>query len=93
MKPQLTDAEFDELKRVRDDAIRTLVHEVCEQEGWDPTRASFHSSDMSGCYCACPDGPCQHKWDGPDREEYCMVSKTCSRCGTVAAYHDMRCMP
>jgi hypothetical protein len=93
MKPRPTDAEFDELKRIRDEAIRKQVLKICEREGWDPAQTSFHASHMDGCYCACPNGPCQHIWNGPDyiSEDQCMVSVTCSRCSAVAAYHDMRC--
>jgi len=33
---------------------------------------------------------CDHKWDGPDFESENMSSATCSVCGMVAIYHDMR---
>lgn len=96
MKPRPTDAEFDALKKRRDDALQQIFEGVCKKEGLDPKETMFHASHSGGCYCACPDGPCQHIWDGPDgpehTEEY-MSSATCSRCGTVAMYHDMRCAP
>jgi hypothetical protein len=95
MKPRPTDAEFEELKRKRDESVRRSVAKICEEEGWDPAQTSFHASHHDGCYCDCPDGPCQHVWDGPDytSDDQCMVSVTCSRCGAVCAYHDMRCAP
>lgn len=93
MKPRLTDAEFEELKRKRNEATREMVKKLCEEQGWDPTKTSFHASHSDGCYCACPDGPCQHQWDGPDYIEEGMVSVTCSRCGAPAIYHDMRVGP
>lgn len=95
MTTRPSDEEFDELKRKRDEAIRAIVKAVCEEEGWDASEVKFHSPDMSGCYCACPDGPCQHVWDGAQytSEDECMFSATCSRCGAVAAYHDLRCAP
>ena len=43
------------------------------------------------CKCQCPDGPCEHKWDGPD-EEFDGgrgVSVTCSRCGMSAFQHSL----
>lgn len=91
MKPRPTDAEFEELKRKRDEAVRATVIATCEKMGWDPSKTSFHASHMHGCYCACPDGPCQHKWDGPTVEEENMVDTTCSLCGASAFSHDLRC--
>ena len=95
MKPRPTDAEFDELKRKRDESVRATVQRICEEQGWDPAKAHVHASHTGGCYCACPDGPCQHVWDGLEylSEDECLSSVTCSRCGAVAAYHDMRCAP
>jgi hypothetical protein len=92
-RPRPTDAEFEELKRVRDVAIAETVRAACERLGWDPVQASFHASHTDGCYCACPDGPCQHTWDGEPWEDEGAHSATCSRCGAVAMFHDMRCMP
>ena len=38
---------------------------------------------------------CDHVWDGPAYEsaDGCVSSATCSRCGDVAIYHDMRTGP
>jgi len=90
-----TDAEFEELKRKRDEAILATVKRVCEEQGWDPATVRTHVSGSDHCYCACPDGPCQHIWDGPEHvsEDEHLFSATCSRCGSVAFYHDMRCAP
>lgn len=92
-KARPTDAEFEELKRKRDAAVAEVVDRVCAEQGWDRSKVGMHASHAGECYCACPDGPCQHIWDGPDHEEECMSSVTCSRFGSVAAYHDMRVMP
>jgi hypothetical protein len=93
MRPRPTDEEFDELKRKRHEHIAEMVAEFCELEGCDPKEVHVHASHTTGCYCACPEGPCQHVWDGPEYIEHNMSSVTCSRCGAVAAYHDMRCAP
>lgn len=92
-RPRLSDAEFDELKRRRDAAVSEVIDAACTKNGWDRSQVHAHVSHAGECYCACPDGPCQHIWDGPDHEEECLISVTCSRCGTVAAYHDMRVGP
>lgn len=91
--PRPSDAEFDELKRKRDEATSAAVLAICAEEGWDPAMVSVHSSHAGNCYCACPDGPCQHVWDGKPYEEDCCWSATCSRCGTLALSHDMRVGP
>jgi hypothetical protein len=102
-KPRPTDAEFAELARKRDEAVEASVRALCDKHGWDFSKVGFHASHAHGCYCACPDGPCQHLWDGPvkaigledgedERDARCH-SVTCSRCGADAMSHDMRCMP
>lgn len=98
MKPRPTDAEFDELKRQRDAAIAAMVDAVCAEQGWPRDKAHVHVSGSAQCYCACPDGPCQHLWDGPevtsnDEDQGFWSSASCSRCGAVAMFHDMRCAP
>lgn len=94
-----TEAEFEELKRIRDKALEEMVSSVCEKQGWDRNKVHFHAH-VTECYCACPDGPCQHVWDGPEwtdaeegSEDFNCVSRTCSRCGSIAMYHDMRFAP
>lgn len=99
MKPRPTESEFDELKRKRDVAISASVARICHDMGLDPRTAKVSCCHSGGaCYCDCPDGPCQHVWDGPEYTEESegggfMSSVTCSRCGTPAIYHDMRCGP
>lgn len=98
MKARPSDAEFDDLKRKRDDSISASIAKICAEQGWDPVAAHVHISGAGPCYCACPDGPCQHIWDGPEYTEELeggglMSSVTCSRCGTPAIYHDMRFGP
>ena len=94
-KPRPTDAEFEELKRKRDESVEAAISAACKEHGWDRGEVQVHTSHSGGCYCDCPEGPCQHTWDGPDYEDQDegLVSVTCSRCGAVAAYHDMRCAP
>jgi len=43
------------------------------------------------CRCECPNGPCEHKWDGPKLaiSDNRGVSVTCSRCGMDAWAHDL----
>jgi hypothetical protein len=95
-KPKLTDAEFDVLKQKRDEAINGVVDALCKEQGWPRDKITFHASGLHGCYCACPGGPCQHRWDGPEQvvtDDYdrpCGSTKTCSKCGADAMSHDVR---
>lgn len=95
VKVRPTEAEFAELKRKNVEKTREAVKRICEEQGWDPAQTSFHASNMDGCYCACPEGPCQHTWDGPEwiSEDRCTASATCSLCGATAFSHDLRCAP
>lgn len=93
IKPRPTDEEFEELKRQRDEKLKQAISKVYEEWGWDPPQACAHVSHAGECYCDCPNGPCQHVWDGPEYREEGMSSVTCSRCGSICAYHDMRVGP
>lgn len=88
-----TDEEFAELARKRDAGFQAMVAKIYAEQGWNPPETVVHASHAGKCYCACPDGPCQHIWDGPtyESDDGCMMSGTCSRCGEICAYHDMRC--
>lgn len=43
----------------------------------------------SRCECQCPDGPCEHQWDGPWHEDGQTATVTCSRCTALRIDHDM----
>lgn len=88
-----TEEEFAELRRIRDNALKEVVAKTCEKMGWDPGEVHVHASHAGECYCACPEGPCQHTWDGPEWTDDNSSSATCSRCGAIAMYHDMRVGP
>lgn len=47
------------------------------------------------CSCRCPDGPCEHRWDGDPAEfdDGRGWTSTCSRCGMWAINHGMRVAP
>lgn len=102
-RPRPTDAEFEELKRKRDESVSAIVDAACKSWGWDRDAVMFHASGSHGCYCACPDGPCQHVWDGPqvplgleegeDESHAHGWARSCSLCGADAMSHSMRCMP
>lgn len=103
MTPRPTDEEFAELARQRDESVMATIKALSETHGFDLKSTTIHMSHAGKCYCACPDGPCQHIWDGPTEpigleegeppESALCWSSTCSRCGISAMSHDMRCGP
>ena len=57
-----------------------------------------YGSSSPKCRCKCPDGECEHVWDGEWVEEKFeggggTSSVTCSRCGMRRIDHDMWCGP
>ena len=88
-------SDFEALRAKRNAEMQKLIADFAKEKDI-PVDEVWSSFDPGTCYCACgAGGPCEHSWDGPDyeSEDGCMVSVTCSRCGSVAAYHDMRVGP
>lgn len=85
--------DFDELRRVRNEAIVAHVTQMAAELGATYEEVK-HNFDPNACYCACTTGgPCEHVWDGPEYHSESFSSATCSRCGTMAMSHDLRVMP
>ena len=94
MTKRPTPEEFAELRRLRNEKIRAVIAKIAGKEGFDLSKTCTTHND-NACYCDCPDGPCEHEWDGPEylSEDGCMSSVTCSHCGCLAISHHMRVMP
>jgi hypothetical protein len=90
----MTAPDFAALRAKRNAAVQKIIYETARELGLDPNTAlsNFH---LDACYCACPGGPCEHKWDGPiyTSDDGCCQSTTCSRCGCTSMSHDLRVMP
>ena len=58
--------DFDRLRAERDASIERVAREMWIQLGGDPDKApAFHCREHgSPCFCACPDGPCEHHFQG-----------------------------
>jgi hypothetical protein len=91
----VTDHDFDALRARRNDAVRATVEAVAVKWGV-PADFLLCSHDDAACYCACPAGPCEHDWTGPereildDRDRPCGFERTCARCGAGVMAHDVR---
>ncbi len=58
------------------------------------TMARACGPSTAKCRCQCPDGPCEHKFDGPGETiEFDGGAggwtATCSHCGMEAMHHDL----
>lgn len=88
--------DFEALKAKRDAAIQQIAREMWETLGGDPNvPPTFHSRDYAAeCYCACPDGPCQHEWGGwREHDDGLGGEQFCQRCGEGAMSHGIRTCP
>lgn len=88
----MTDApDFAQLRAERDAAIEAIARAAAEKLGGDPNAVTFHSCDYGGCYCACPDGPCEHQFEGWQAfEDGTGGEQVCSKCGMGAMMHSLR---
>lgn len=86
--------DFDALRAERNRKRREWEESV-RAEGFVPLGQDCAHHLDDACYCACPEGPCEHKWDGEvwESEDRCASSATCSRCGTTAMSHSLRTGP
>lgn len=89
----MSEPDFDALRAERNSRHEAAMKRIADEMGWDGPITSSLNPDA--CYCACPAGPCEHGWTGPEyvSPDGCMSSATCARCGTTAISHDMRVMP
>lgn len=87
----VTDPDFPALRAARNAVVEKMIAAIAKEHGFDlsTTQSNF---DPDACYCACPDGPCEHKWDGEIyvSEDGCCQSTTCSRCGMTSMSHSLR---
>ena len=87
--------DFAALRARRNAAIQEECQKIADELGV-PLQTMRSNFNPAACYCACgTGGPCEHKWDGEgwESEDGRGWSATCSRCGTTAMSHDMRCLP
>lgn len=92
--------DFEALRAQRDAGIQAVARAMAEKLGADPgDEVTFHARDFrSPCYCACPDGPCEHHFQGwqditDEDGQACGGEQVCSRCGEGAMSHSVRVGP
>jgi Zn-finger protein len=84
--------DFDALRAERNKRIAEHAECIAAEFGFEGPVLTSHNPNA--CYCACPEGPCEHDWTGKEwvSADGCASSVTCARCGTTAMSHDMRTM-
>lgn len=87
--------DFEKLRAERDAAIEAIAREMHVRFGGDPdTPPTFHACGYGGCYCACPDGPCEHTFSGwREFEDGLGGEQVCELCGLGAMSHSLRTWP
>lgn len=83
--------DFAALRAERNAKFAAFI-EQCKAEGLTPLGVGCALRAPDACYCACPEGPCEHVWDGDpwESEDHLARSSTCSRCGETAMSHSLR---
>mgnify|MGYP000875059448 FL=1 len=86
--------DFAALRAERDAAIEKVIQSVCDKQGWDRSKVTAHISGAHGCYCACPDGPCEHEFSGwQEFDDGLGGEQVCKLCGMGAMAHTLRYAP
>lgn len=89
----MSEPDFDELRRKRDEAAEKAIAELCAKYGWNPNAVRYHMSPHD-CYCDCPDGPCEHQFSGWREFAHGRGGEQfCTKCGMGAMAHSMRVRP
>lgn len=85
--------DFEALRAERNANVEKMIDSLCRK--LDLVRSDVAGSfNPAACYCACPDGPCEHDWQGRRDFEDGSGSETfCSRCGLGCMSHDLRVLP
>lgn len=81
--------DFEALRAERNRKVRDMLTAICKDHGWDPDQVTS-SFQPDACYCACPDGPCEHDFQGwREFEDGGGGEQVCTRCGMGAMSHSL----
>jgi len=79
--------DFEALRKERNIKVREELEEVAKK--MNIKGVLHHNFDWNACYCACPEGPCEHNWEGW-REIENGGERFCTRCKMGAMSHTLR---
>ena len=83
--------DFEALRAKRNEAVMAEVRKFADMQGVDLSEV-MTSFNPNACYCACPEGPCEHDWKGWRWFDFDTSGgeAICTRCGEGAMSHAMR---
>lgn len=90
--------DFEALRAKRNVEVMQVIQASAERLGWPKDKPIYHNFDFSACYCACPEGPCEHDFQGwrdlhDDKGNVSGGETFCKRCGMGAMSHSLRTGP
>lgn len=87
--------DFAALRAARNESVQAMIKAAWISMGGDPNATAIPSTfNPNACYCACPDGPCEHDFQGwRDFEDGSGGEQVCSRCGCGAMHHSLMTGP
>ena len=93
--PRLKKPDFTALRAKRDKALDEAFDKIAaEFFPGTPKSELLRFDHPQACYCACPDGPCEHQWGGwQEFDDGRGGEQICKLCGFGAMAHSMRCGP
>jgi hypothetical protein len=82
--------DFEALRGRRNESMQKLIEATAKKLGGEgPVFSTFNPNS---CYCACPEGPCEHDFQGwREFDDGCGGETVCKRCGMGAMSHSLRC--
>jgi hypothetical protein len=83
-----SEPDFAALRAERDAAVEAVIAGICTEQGWERGDVRV-SINPGGCYCACPSGPCEHKFEGWRAFDDGLGGEAVCACGMGAASHDL----
>ncbi len=85
--------DFEKLRAERNVAVQKTIDDFAKLMHGNPSEVQS-SFNPDACYCACPDGPCEHNFGGWRVFEDASGGETvCSRCNMGAMSHTLRTAP
>ena len=83
--------DFEALRKKRNEAVMAEIQKFAEMQGVDLSEVKT-TFNPNACYCACPEGPCEHRWKGWRKFDFDTSGgeAVCTLCGEGAVSHSLR---
>ena len=85
----MSEPDFEKLRAERNVVMKSRMEAIGRKHGFSSDQVQL-SFDPNSCYCVCPDGPCEHDFQGWRSFEDGSGGETvCQRCGMGAMHHSL----